>query len=58
MTKKTSCHLPFNVERGELERKEGTVIKTVIKTGIFGSADTIPLMTSDYDTDNSLELYG
>lgn len=24
----------------------------------FGSADTIPLMTSDYDTDNSLELYG
>lgn len=32
MTKKTSCHLPFNVERGEL----GTRAGTVIKTGVLG----------------------
>lgn len=27
MTKKTSCHLPFEVERGELGIREGTVKK-------------------------------
>lgn len=30
MTKKTSCHLPFNVERQKLETRQGNVIKTRI----------------------------
>lgn len=30
MTKKPSCHLPFNVETGELGMREGRVIKTQI----------------------------
>lgn len=30
MTKKTSCHLPFNVERGELGTRKGKGIKTQI----------------------------
>lgn len=48
MTKKTSCHLPFNVETGDLGMREGTVIKTRISDQLtprlFGQAAVILTM--------------
>lgn len=54
MTKKTSCHLPFEVERGELGIREGTVKKTMNSR----SADSLPLLTSKCDADSYLWLGG
>ena len=51
MTKKASCHLPFNVERGVLGARKGTMLKYQ-----FRSADTLPFLTSDRDTDNYIWL--
>lgn len=54
MTKKTSCHLLFNVERGVLggERRYSD------KNKDCESTDTLPLLTSNREGDNYLWLRG